>query len=74
LAILKDENALVTRFLSELDVDYQSVRKMVESESPTSKADYPRDEDDEGQILEDLEKDSPPLFLCKIFLRYSCSG
>jgi len=49
LAILKDENALVTRFLSELDVDYQSVRKMVESESPTSKADYPRDEDDEGQ-------------------------
>src|SRR5664279_54553 len=49
LAILKDENALVTRFLSELDVDYQSVRKMVESESPTSKADYPRDEDDESQ-------------------------
>ena len=49
LAILKDENALVTRFLSELDVDYQSVRKMVETESPTSKADYPRDEDDEGQ-------------------------
>ncbi len=49
LAILKDENALVTRFLSELDVDYQSVRRMVEAESPTSKADFPRDEDDEGQ-------------------------
>ena len=48
LAILKDENALVTRFLSELDVDYQSVRKMVESDPPQSKADYPRDEDDEG--------------------------
>ena len=25
LAILKDENTLVTRFLSELDIDYQSV-------------------------------------------------
>jgi ATP-dependent Clp protease ATP-binding subunit ClpC len=49
LAILKDENALVTRFLSELDVDYQSVRRMVEAESPSSKADFPRDEDDEGQ-------------------------
>jgi len=49
LAILKDENALVTRFLSELDVDYQSVRRMVEAGSPSSKADYPRDEDDEGQ-------------------------
>ncbi|HBH83406.1 MAG: Clp protease ClpC [Bacteroidetes bacterium GWE2_41_25] len=51
LAILKDENALVTRFLSELDVTYQSVRRMVESESPNAKADFPRDEDDEGQGL-----------------------
>ncbi len=49
LAILKDENALVTRFLSEMDVDYQSVKRMVEAGSPSSKADYPRDEDDEGQ-------------------------
>ncbi len=49
LAILKDENALVTRFLSEMDVDYQSVKRMVEAESPSAKADYPRDEDDEGQ-------------------------
>ena len=48
LAILKDENALVTRFLSELDVDYQTVRKLVEAESPSAKADFPRDEDDEG--------------------------
>jgi ATP-dependent Clp protease ATP-binding subunit ClpC len=49
LAILKDENALVTRFLSEMDVDYQSVKRMVEAGSPSSKADYPRDEDDEVQ-------------------------
>lgn len=49
LAILKDENALVTRFLSEMDVDYQSVKRAVEAESPSSKADYPRDEDDESQ-------------------------
>ncbi|HLN19479.1 MAG TPA: ATP-dependent Clp protease ATP-binding subunit [Bacteroidales bacterium] len=48
LAILKDENALVTRFLSELDVDYHSVRRMVEAELPSAKADFPRDEDDEG--------------------------
>jgi ATP-dependent Clp protease ATP-binding subunit ClpC len=48
LAILKDENALVTRFLSELDVDYHTVRRMVEAESPQAKADFPRDEDDEG--------------------------
>jgi len=49
LAILKDENSLVSRFLSEMDVDYQSVKRMVEAGSPSSKADYPRDEDDEGQ-------------------------
>ena len=60
LAILKDENALVTRFLSELDVDYQSVRKMVETESPTSKADYPRDEDDEGQSFSNQGKGQSP--------------
>jgi ATP-dependent Clp protease ATP-binding subunit ClpC len=49
LAILKDENALVTRFLSEMDVDYQSVKRVVEAELPSARADYPRDEDDEGQ-------------------------
>jgi len=49
LAILKDENALVTRFLSELDVDYQSVRRAVEAGLPSAKADFPREEDDEGQ-------------------------
>ncbi len=49
LAILKDENTLVTKFLSEMNVDYQSVKRMVEAESPGSKADYPKDEEDEGQ-------------------------
>ncbi len=49
LAILKDENALVTRFLSELDVDYQSVRRAVEAGFPSAKADFPREEDEEGQ-------------------------
>ena len=49
LAILKDENTLVTRFLSELDVDYQSVRRLMENESQTPKADFPREDDDEGQ-------------------------
>jgi len=49
LAILKDENALVTRFLSEMDIDYQLVRRVIENESPRARADYPKDEDDEGQ-------------------------
>ena len=60
LAILKDENALVTRFLSELDVNYQSVRRMVEAESPSAKADFPRDEDDEGQIPGGQSKGQSP--------------
>jgi ATP-dependent Clp protease ATP-binding subunit ClpC len=49
LAILKDENTLVTRFLSELDVDYQSVRRLMENESQTPRADFPREDDDESQ-------------------------
>ena len=49
LAILKDENTLVTRFLSELDVDYQSIRRLVENESQTPRSDFPREDDDEGQ-------------------------
>ena len=49
LAILKDENALVTRFLSELDVDYQLVKSAIEANLPKARMDYPRDEDDEGQ-------------------------
>jgi ATP-dependent Clp protease ATP-binding subunit ClpC len=49
LAILKDENTLVTRFLSELDIDYQSVRRLMENESQTPRADFPREDDDEGQ-------------------------
>ncbi|TAL61434.1 MAG: ATP-dependent Clp protease ATP-binding subunit, partial [Bacteroidetes bacterium] len=60
LAILKDDNALVTRFLSELDVDYQSVRRMVEAESPSAKADFPRDEDDEGQSFSSQGKGQSP--------------
>jgi ATP-dependent Clp protease ATP-binding subunit ClpC len=48
LAILKDENALVTRFLAELDVNYQVVRRYIEAEGPSAKADFPREEDDEG--------------------------
>jgi ATP-dependent Clp protease ATP-binding subunit ClpC len=49
LAILKDENSLITRFLSEMDVDYQTVKRMVQTGSTRARADYPRDEDDEGQ-------------------------
>ncbi|MGA1976635.1 MAG: ATP-dependent Clp protease ATP-binding subunit [Bacteroidales bacterium] len=50
LAILKDENTLVTRFLSEMDVDYLSVKHMVETGPSSARADYPHDEDEEGQF------------------------
>ncbi len=60
LAILKDENALVTRFLSELDVDYHSVRRMVEAESPNARADFPRDEDDEASGFSQPGKGQTP--------------
>ena len=48
LAILKDENTLVTRFLTEMDVNYQAVRRICEAEGPSARADFPREEDDEG--------------------------
>ena len=74
LAILKDENALVTRFLSELDVDYQSVRRAVEASSPSAKADFPREEDDEGQSFGGGQgKGAIPIF-SKTFIRYACTG
>jgi len=48
LAILKDDNALVTRFLQEMDVDYHTVRRYIENEGPSARADFPREDDDEG--------------------------
>ncbi len=48
MAILRDETNLVTRFLTELDIDYALVKKAVEAGNPAAQADYPRDEDDEG--------------------------
>ncbi|MBS0010043.1 MAG: ATP-dependent Clp protease ATP-binding subunit [Bacteroidales bacterium] len=47
LAILKEENSFVTRFLSELNVDYQTVRQVAETENPLPRADFPREEEDE---------------------------
>ena len=48
MAILRDESNLVTRFLTELDIDYSLVKKAVEASNPAAQTDYPRDEDDEG--------------------------
>jgi len=48
MAILRDESNLVTRFLTELDIDYSLVKKAVEASNPAAQADYPHDEDDEG--------------------------
>lgn len=48
MAILRDESNLVTRFLTELDIDYSLVKKAVEAGNPAAQADFPRDEDEEG--------------------------
>ena len=47
LAILKEENSFATRFLSELNVDYQTVRQVAEAENPLPRADFPREDEDE---------------------------
>ena len=47
LAILKEENSFVTRFLSELNVDYQTVRQVAEAENPLPRADFPGEDEDE---------------------------
>lgn len=48
MAILRDENNLITRFLSELDIDYMLVKKAVEAQNPNAQADFPRDEEDDS--------------------------
>lgn len=50
MAILRDENNLITRFLSELDIDYMLVKKAVEAQNPNAQADFPRDEEDDSII------------------------
>ncbi len=47
LAILKEENAFVTRYLSELNIDYHSVRQLTEKDAPAPRADFPHEEDDD---------------------------
>ncbi|HKL67040.1 MAG TPA: ATP-dependent Clp protease ATP-binding subunit [Bacteroidales bacterium] len=47
LAILKEENSFATRFLSELNVDYQTVRQVAETENPLPRADFPNEDEDE---------------------------
>ena len=52
LAIIKDESGLVIRFLSELGIDYQVVKKIVETDLPeVMNIDFPREEDEEGPIF-----------------------
>lgn len=45
LAILKDENSVVTQILEEQDIDYQTVRSEMEGMQPENKADF-GDEDE----------------------------
>lgn len=45
LAILKDENSLVTQILEEQDIDYQTLRAEMEGMHPESKADFGEEDD-----------------------------
>ncbi|MEA1888087.1 MAG: ATP-dependent Clp protease ATP-binding subunit [Bacteroidota bacterium] len=47
LAILKEENSFATRFLSEMNVDYQTVRHVAEAENQLPRSDFPREDEDE---------------------------
>jgi len=47
LAILKDEDSIVTRSLKELDIDYQNVKTELEGNSPRATADFPSEEEEE---------------------------
>jgi len=47
LAILKDENSVVTQFLEERNINYQTIRTEMESIVPEAKADF---EDEENEI------------------------
>lgn len=47
LAILKDENSVVTQILEEKHIDYQSIRNEIESYEPEAKADF---EDEENEM------------------------
>ncbi len=49
LAILKDENCIVTQILSENNVDYQSVRAELVNAKNKPSAEFPGDEDDDEE-------------------------
>ena len=48
LAILKDENSLVTRKLEELNINYEVVRSEMREKETQAKADFPNEEDEEA--------------------------
>ena len=47
LALLKDENSLVTKKLEELHINYQMVRSELEESIPDIRADFPSEEEEE---------------------------
>ncbi len=47
LAILKDEDSIVTQSLNELDIDYKSVKTELEGNNPRATADFPGEEEEE---------------------------
>jgi ATP-dependent Clp protease ATP-binding subunit ClpC len=49
LAILKDETSIVTQVLSEMDIEYKTVKEELVSASDQPRAEYPHDDDDNEQ-------------------------
>lgn len=58
LAILKDENSIVTQVLSEKNVDYMSIRSNLKQDEIEAKADF-SDEDDERSQFGGASKGNP---------------
>jgi ATP-dependent Clp protease ATP-binding subunit ClpC len=49
LSILKDNTTLVTRYLTELDVTYQTIKRVVETSPPSARTGFQDDDDEKGQ-------------------------
>ena len=56
LAILKDENSLVTMKLKEYDLEYEGVKDEIKEMIPEASADFPGDEDEDDKNFGDKSK------------------
>ena len=52
LAILKDENSLVTQILEDMHIDYATLRQQIVQDLPVSRGDFTDDDDDSEEPVE----------------------